>query len=107
MCCMNKNGKMGRCGAFAAGIFSAVQTPGSVKLIQLNGRPLEQHRNTVIDRIHDLAIVGYQGLFERLGQYGAIAVREPAFTDRESGATARVSSGPAWPATGRVTFTVC
>ena len=61
---------------------STNQTPNSVKLIQHNGRPLEQHRNTVIDRIHDLAIVGYQGLFERLGQYSAVAVREPAFTDR-------------------------
>ena len=73
---------MGRCGAFAAGILSAVQTPSLVKLIQRDGRALEQHGNTVIDGIHDLAVIGHQGLFERLGQYGAVAVREPAFTDR-------------------------
>jgi len=61
---------------------STNQTPNLAKLIQRNGRALEQHGNTVIDRIHDLAVVGHQGLFERLGQYGAVAVREPAFTDR-------------------------
>ncbi len=73
---------MGRCGTFAAGILSATQTLISVKLIQPNGLALEQHRNTVVDRIHDLAIFGNQRLVETFGQFGAVAVNEFARIDR-------------------------
>ena len=69
-------------GLVRQGSNSTNQTPGLVKLIERNGRALEQHGNTIIDGIHDLAVIGHQGLFERLGQYGAVPVRESAFTDR-------------------------
>jgi len=55
-------------GLMIHGSNSTNQTPGLVKLIERNGRALEQHGNTVIDGIHDLAVIGHQGLFERLGQ---------------------------------------